>query len=100
MWLLACRIKLHWRIHVINPGWLEEWTTDWLGEEILVSQGLRLWARIHLEVKDLKVKKNYHQPRQQGDDDSEPSHHLNGVKLQDIRNQTESRLQITFTVRL
>ena len=20
----ACRSKLHWRIHVINPGWLEE----------------------------------------------------------------------------
>ena len=29
--LLACWNKLHWRIHVINPGWLEEWTTDWLG---------------------------------------------------------------------
>ena len=60
--LLACWSKLHQRIHVINPGWLEMWTTDWLREEILVSLGLRLWARIHLEVEDLKVQINYHQP--------------------------------------
>ena len=26
--LLVGRSKLHWRIHIINPGWLEEWTTD------------------------------------------------------------------------
>ena len=31
--------------------------------------GLRLWARIYLEVEDLKVQINYHQPRQQGDED-------------------------------
>ena len=31
--------------------------------------GLRLWARIRLEVEDLKVQINNHQPRQQGDDD-------------------------------
>ena len=67
--LLACQSKLHQRIHVIYPGWLEEWTTDWLGEEILVSLGLRLWARIQLEVEDLKVQINAHQPRRQGDDD-------------------------------
>ena len=47
---------------------LEEWTTDWLGEEILVRLGLKLWARIHLEVEDLKVQINDHQPRRKGDD--------------------------------
>ena len=30
---------------------------------------LRLWARIHLEVKDLKVKINNNQTQQQADDD-------------------------------
>ena len=38
-------------------------------EEILVSQGLRLWALIHPEVEDLKVQINNHQPHRQGDDD-------------------------------
>ena len=32
---------------------------------------LRQWARIHLEVEDLKVQIYDHQPRQQGDDDVE-----------------------------
>ena len=33
---------------------------------------LRLWARIHLEVKDLKVQLNDHQPHQQGDETDAP----------------------------
>ena len=45
-----------------------EWTTDWPGEEILLSLGLRLWARIHLEVEDLKVQINNHQPCRKGED--------------------------------
>ena len=64
VWLVVCQSKLHQRIHAINPGWLEEWITDWPGEEILVRLGLRLWAKNHLKVQ-IKV----HQPRQQGDDD-------------------------------
>ena len=34
-----------------------------------MSLGLRLWARIHLEVEDVKVQINDHQPCRQGDDD-------------------------------
>ena len=69
VWLVVCRSKLHQRIHAINPGWLEEWITDWPGEEILVRLGLRLWAENHLEVEDLKVQITVHRPRRQGDDD-------------------------------
>ena len=64
VWLVVCRSKLHQRIHAIHPGWLEEWITDWPGEEILVRLGLRLWAKnrrgiildpLHVMVKPLAV---------------------------------------------
>ena len=34
-----------------------------------MRQGLKLWARIHLEVEDQGVQINDHQPCRQGDDD-------------------------------